>query len=328
MLNRLTSRLFAYTLLLVFPFGIYAQCCSSGSPAGASTFVGLLNKKTIRVITFYRNNFSDSYYSGTKKETSFTYLKNTSLKFTGLTIGYGLTKRFTAEYEMGYFISKVQRFEFPNDISRTVEGFGLGNGFVSVKYGAYVKPARNIELTVGAGLKFPFSQQPQFVDNVIIPRDLQPSTGVFGITGLLFFNKGFPAITLRVFSLNKYELNGSSKYDFSTGKYNADYKYKYGNMIMNSVFISKKILNNFFGVVQFRSENRQPDYVNAVLEKNTGSEVLYISPQLSYSIAGLWHVAAMADYPVYKNYTGKQMTPKYSLALSLTRDFNCCKAKK
>ena len=261
------------------------------------------------------------------KQTDFTYLKNTSFKFFGLTLGYGITKKITAEYEMGYFISKVQVYKFTPNTTTTVKGFGLGNGFVTLKYGAYVKPEKNIEVTIGAGAKFPFSTQPQFVNYVIIPRDLQPSTGVFGMTGLLFFNKGFPGISLRVFSLNKYELNGASKYDFGTGKYDANYSYKYGNMLMNSIFVSKKIVNNFFGVLQFRSENRQADHVNGVLEQNTGNEVLYVSPQLSYSIVGKWHLAVMGDYPLYKNYTGKQMTPKYSWALSLTRDFNCGKKK-
>jgi hypothetical protein len=328
MSNKSSNLLFLFALLILFPTGIFAQCCSSGSPAGASTFVGLLNKKDLRVIAFYRNNYSDTYFQGTSKDNTPTFLKNTALKFAGLTLGYGLTKRVTVEYEMGYFISKVQRYEFTSDKITTVEGFGFGNGFVSAKYGVYVKPANNIEVTVGAGVKFPFSKQPQFVDHVIIPRDLQPSTGVYGMTGLFFFNKGFPEISLRVFSLNKFELNGASRYDFSTGKYNADYRYKYGNMLMNSIFVSKKIMTNFFGVVQFRSENRQADHVNSVLEKNTGNEIIYVSPQLSYSIAGSWHVAVMGDYPIYKNYTGKQLTPKYSWALSLTRDFHTCKERR
>jgi len=313
-----TSRLNkGLALILLFLFivsyqNIFAQCCSSGSPAGASTFVGLLNKKDIRVIAFYRSSFSNTYYKGATKVTDYNILKNSSFNYSGLTIGYGISKRFTAEYEMGYFISKIQRYDLKPEY--VLKGFGLSNGSVSIKYGAYVKPAKNIELTIGAGLKFPFRMEQQYVDNVLLPRDIQPSTGAFGLTTQLFFNKGFPDITLRIFTLNKFEINGTNRDDC-----------KYGNLFMNSIFVSKKIAMNFFGVVQFRSENRQKDIEDGATKDNTGNEIIFISPQLSYSIAGQWHLAAMTDIPVYKNYIGKQLTPKYSFAVSLTRDFNCCK---
>jgi hypothetical protein len=37
---------------------------------------------------------------------------------------------------------------------------------------------------------------------------------------------------------------------------------------------------------------------------------------------GKWNFTVSYDIPVYKYYNGKQMTPKYSFAVSLTRDFN------
>ncbi|MFA4852498.1 MAG: hypothetical protein WC599_08270 [Bacteroidales bacterium] len=292
----------------------FSQCCSSGSPTGASTFIGLLNKNTLHVISFYRNSFSDVYYKGSVKDTDYAFVKNSSFDYVGLSVGYGLTKKITAEYEMGYFISKIQRYNLTPEY--LLKGYGLSNGSILLKYGLLVKPAKNIEITAGTGIKFPFTMEPQYVNNVKLPRDIQPSTGAFGFTSQLFFNKGFPSITLRVFSLNKYEINGANSED-----------YRYGNFLMNSLFISKKICNNFFGIIQFRSDNRQPDRYNKVVFVNSGSEVIFVSPHLSYSISGKWHIDILTDFPVYKNYVGKQLTPKYSYAISLTRDFNNCVPK-
>ena len=55
---------------------------------------------------------------------------------------------------------------------------------------------------------------------------------------------------------------------------------------------------------------------------NSGYDLITVSPQLSYSIVGKWNVTALVYLPVFKYYNGKQITPKYSFALSLTRDFH------
>ena len=293
----------------------YSQCCSSGSPSGASTFVGLLNKNTLRTIVFYRNSHSDDYFEGAGKSAKDGLVKNSSFNYVGLSLGYGIFRRLTAEYEMGYFISKIQNYNLTPAFQQ--KGYGLANGTFQLKYGVWVKPAYNIELTVGTGLKFPFTTKAMYIDNVQLPRDIQPSTGAFGFTSQLFFSKGFPAITLRVFTVNKYEIYGA----------NPD-KYRYGNLLMNSLFISKKIFKYFFGILQLRSDYRLPDNYSKGKVPDTGSEVIFVSPHLSYSIVGKWHVDVLADFPVYKYYTGKQLSPKYSLAISLTRDFNLSRKNK
>jgi len=312
--NRLFKIFLIALTLMCVSTEVYSQCCSSGSPAGASTFVGLLNKKTIRVISFYRYSFSDTYYNGTEKNKNYAILKNSSFNYAGITIGYGLSKRFSAEYEMGYFISKIQRYDLNPEY--VLKGYGLSNGSISLKYGIFVKPEKNIEITTGAGVKFPFAVESQYVNNVLLPRDIQPSTGAFGVTTQIFLNKGFPLYSLRIFSLNKFEINGSNNDNYS-----------YGNFLMNSLFISKKIAKDFYGFIQIRSDNRHSDNDVKGNVVNTGSEIIFVSPQLSYSIYEKWHLAILADLPVYKNYSGKQMTQKYSLAVSLTRDFNTCKAE-
>ena len=194
----------------------------------------------------------------------------------------------------------------------TTKGYGLSNGGVNLKYGVYVNPVKQIEFTAGAGFRYPFTTNPQMMDNgTEVTRDLQPSTNAFGANGMLFFNIGFPAVTMRLFTINRYEYNFPDKVD-----------YKYGNILLNSVFVSKKIVKYLFAILQVRNEYKTHDNIDGIDVANSGYDIVYMSPQLSYSIVGKWNVTLVCDVPVYKNYNGKQLTPKYAMALSLTRDFN------
>ena len=239
-------------------------------------------------------------------------MQSANYNFTGLAFGYGITKRLTVEIDFGYFINKTQIY-LDNNIfnGMKTKGYGFSNGGVNLKYGIFVKPAKQIELTAGAGFRYPFTTNPQMVDGVQLNRDIQPSTNAFGANGMLFFNFGIPSITLRLFTINRYEYNFHDKVD-----------YKYGNILLNSIFISKKIMKYFFGILQVRNEFKTTDIYKGKPEVNTGYDIVFLSPQLSYSVAGKWNVTLLCDIPVYKSYNGRQLTPKYAVALSLSRDIN------
>jgi hypothetical protein len=318
----MSTRGFYFLVFLVLlislnsPETTFSQCCSTGSPVGASVYVGVLNRNSLRVAAYYRYNYSDTYYHNSGKSNENKALKYAMYNFSGIGFGYGITKRLTIEADFGYFFNKTQQF---NDIISQedsvnhgkVKGYGLTNGGVTVKYGAYVNPVKQVEITFGAGFRYPFTTQPQVVDGVQLNRDVQPSTNAFAASGMLFLNKGFPAITLRLFSVNRYDYN----FEGNDG-------YKYGNILLNSVFVSKKIVKYFFGILQLRSEWKTNDQDNGEKVVNSGFVLLTLSPTLSYSIAGQWNLTMLCDIPLYKNYYGTQMTPKYSFAISLSKDFN------
>ncbi len=196
-------------------------------------------------------------------------------------------------------------------------GFGLSNGGFNLKYGLFINPVKQIEFTAGAGFRYPFTTNPQMVDHVQLNRDIQPSTNAFSVNGIVFFSIGFPDITLRLFTINKYDYNFPDK-----GQNSDTNKYKYGNILLNSIFVSKKIVKYFFAILQLRNEYKTHDIYKGKPYVNTGYDILYVSPQLSYSIAGKWNVTLVCDLPIYKYYKDRQLTPAYAYALSLTRDFN------
>jgi hypothetical protein len=318
--------IFGVLLVISHHKHLQAQCCSSGSPVGASTNIGILDKSALRFITFYRHNYSDTYYEGTSKSNVQRPVKKMEFDYGGLTLSYGLTYKLTIEGDLGYFFNKSQLNEAisipPYYIPEyTKKGTGFSNGNLTLKYCLYNKPARNVEVTGGLGLKYALTSKPIYDQLGPLPIDIQPSTHAFGMNAQVFLNKGFPDIGLRIFSFNKFEYNGQ----------NAD-KYQYGLSMINSIFVSKKIVPYLFGIVQLRSEMKGKDFdhnelINAYLT-NTGNRIIFVSPQISYSIMHQWHIAILTDIPVYKNYFGKQLTPGYSVAVSLSHDFAKCFCKK
>lgn len=292
---------------VLFSGVVQAQCCSTGSPVGASLYVGVLVKQSLRVVTFYRNNYADTYYTGTDKTTEDNQLKCSGYNFIGLALGYGITRRFTLETDLGYFINKTQVFK---TIDYKETGYGMSNGGVTMKYAVFVRPKNQIELTLGAGFRYPFTTTPQEVDGVQLSRDVQPSTNAFALSGMVFFNKGFPSVKMRLFSINRYDHT-----------FEDPLHYKYGDLLLNSVFVSRVIVKNLMAIVQVRSEYRWKDEDDGEKLPNTGNLLIIVAPQLNYAIGGKWNITGIFDIPVFKNYNGKQLTPKYSFAISLSRDF-------
>jgi hypothetical protein len=293
---------------LLFSEIAYSQCCSTGSPVGATIYVGVLARNTFRSVIYYRNSYSGTYYKGDSKTSDNLPLNFSYYNFMGVSVSYGITKRLTLEADAGYFFNKTQEHSL-YDFTET--GYGFSNGGVALKYGFFIRPARQIEFTAGAGFRYPFTTKPQEKDGVQLSRDVQPSTNAFAVNAMLFFNKGWPTVGIRLFTLNRFEYN-----------FQDQLHYQYGSVLLNSVFFSKKIIPYFFALLQVRGEWRSHDKDNGEIRSNTGNYLLILSPQLSYSIAGKWNITALYDIPVYKYYNGKQLTPSYSFAVSISRDFD------
>lgn len=304
-----SKTLFLLSVLAVLgSFGrAFSQCCSTGSPAGASVYVGVLNKSSLRSIVYFRHHYSDTYFQGTSKATEGLQLKSSHYNFIGLALGYGLSNRLTLEADLGYFINKTQVFKIIDDSEK---GFGLSSGGITLKYGALVRPASMFELTLGAGFRFPFSRIPQRINYVQLSRDVQPSTNAFAVSAMLYLSKGFPGARMRIFSINRFDHNFEDKQ-----------QYQYGDILANSVFVSRFLVKNLTGILQLRTELRWKDNDKGVARANSGNFLVLLSPQLNYALASKWNLSLMTDIPVFKNYNGKQLTPSYSVAVGLTRDF-------
>lgn len=295
----------------------YSQCCSPGNPVGGTTNIGILDKKAFRVISFYRYSFSEGYFQGDKKS-DYSFVKNGKFNYTGLVLGYGLLNKLTIETELGYFISKTQTYN--TDPPYTSKGFGFNTTVLSLKYNLISKTEKPLEWTIEGGAKIPFTKNYLMVDNVELPKDVQPSTHAFGIVAQSFLYKGFPEKRLRLFFINRYELN-----------YPDIKNYKYGNALLNSFFIAKRIKqSNWTAIAQVRYEFREKDltnpnryscYATGTYVNSSGGHLIFIAPQINYTIAQKWNLSLLADLPVYRYYNGTQLGNKFAFAIYLSRDF-------
>ncbi|MFQ5334944.1 MAG: hypothetical protein ACE5DN_02600 [Flavobacteriales bacterium] len=176
---------------------VRAQCCSPGNPVGGTSSLSILAKRSIRFIGFYRYGYSDTYYQGTKP-IPFHLVSSANYNYAGSIISYGVTNMFNVETELGYFLNRTQEYGLAPPYM--VRGYGLSNAVVSAKYNLINNKAKNWEWTTAAGGKIPFAGQPQAVNNVELPLDVQPSTNAFGIVVQSFLYKGYVHRALHFFS--------------------------------------------------------------------------------------------------------------------------------
>jgi hypothetical protein len=110
--------------------------------------------------------------------------------------------------------------------------------------------------------------------------------------------------------LNRYEING----------YNAD-DYRFDNSLFSSVFVGRSFAKNWAATLQFRNEYRQEDWQSDIRYLVTGGDILYLSPQLSYTFKPRMTLSLTADFHIYRDYNGIQLGPKYAFGISLVKDF-------
>ena len=291
-------------ILAAFQHLAPAQCCAPGNPVSGSEYIGTLPKKTLRTITFYRHSYSDTYYEGS--EVSELQGTESGYDFIGEVVSYGLLKKLSIEAELGYYIDKYQDSEVLDRF--TTHGFT--NAVLSGKY-AVVKTKKDMELTLGAGAKVPVSRKVFKDENgVPYPQEIQPSTGAFGFVGQVFFYQGFEDKKWRLVFNGRYELNGYNSED-----------YRFGDAIFTSLFLGWSFAKNWAATLQLRNEFRFEDWQGETRYLVTGGDVLFVSPQVSYTFNPKLTVSIMGDIPAFRHYNGVQLGPKWAMGISVVKDF-------
>lgn len=225
--------------------------------------------------------------------------------YIGEVVSYGVAKRFTAEAEIGYYFDKYQ----DSEVLGRFTTYGFNNAVLSLKY-ALIKTKNDLEVTIGSGIKIPLSTK-TFYDEYGLPygQDIHPSTGAYGYTGQIYVYKGFLK-KWRTVLHGRYDYNGYNKED-----------YRFGDALITSLFISRGFKKNWSATMQVRNEFRHEDYQSDIVYLSTGGDIIYLAPQISKTLKHRITVAAMADFPVYRDYHGTQLGPKYSFGVSLVKDF-------
>ncbi len=301
--------LILFAIVIAFPTIAYSQCCSMGSPIAGTTNVGIIPENNLRTTVFYRNSSSKEYFLEDEKDVLQGPIKHAYFNYSGIIIGYGINNDISVEAELGYFINKTQDY---GSIGK-LEGKGLSNLNLSVKYNILNDIDNDIEWTIGVMGKIPLETELQLYKEQILPVDLQAAPRAGGLGILSFLKFGLPSINTNLFMMNRYEWTAEDKHE-----------YQYGPFVSTSVFSSTKIIEHIAGILQLRHEYRGTD-----LEKGeesvapTGMNLVFLSPQLSYTFDN-FNVSALYDLPIYKNYNKRQFSidGAFSINISYLLDLN------
>jgi hypothetical protein len=307
-------------LLLAFYSNIAkAQCCaSSGNPIGGTVNIGILDKNVLRIASFYRTSYSDKYLKGDELYTGeIATLKKAGYNFIGLLAGYGITDKISIEIETGYYINKTQVFKdsLVTSIDEKLTGYGLSDVVISIKPMIYNNPDKKFEISCGIGANIPFSRELQHAGSVILPVDLQPSTGSFGLvfqTNIIKENSFRSMSFLLVSRIQKYFENKQN--------------YTYGNSYSNSVYFSKyfslenKHINGWTLILQLKNQITEKSLLEGHTIDGSGNCSFFLVPQINLSVFNDWNISILFDIPFYQYYNDIQLANKTSFALSVTKD--------
>jgi len=282
------------------------------NPVGGSNNLLVLEKQSLRVITFYRYNYGNQYFEGDNRS-DFNLIKNANYNYAGSIIGYGLANKITIETELGYFFNKTQNYNL--EPAYTLRGSGFSNAILSVKYSLFKNDSKRFFISSSLGAKIPFYTNPIYRDGVQLPIEVQPTVGAFGTVVQLFLVKEKPVNGIRYFVTGRMELNSRNNQD-----------YKLGSSIFTSFFFSKHLMfswlkGDWTTILQIRNEIRNKDKTVNGWKESSGSTIFYFAPQINYTIREKWNVSIMVDLPVYQNFNGTQLATKYGMSLNFARDF-------
>ncbi len=224
---------------------------------------------------------------------------------------YGVTDRLKFSAEIGYFFAKAQYFIFDQNRNAT----GLGDLVIGSQYLVYKNTKRSFNIFPRFRLTIPVGTFDKVDGSVMLPIDIQPSSGSFKYHFGLLFSKLYMGGKLAFFLDNSFEISQR----IETSRTN----YKYGNLISNSLYAGYKFTLNLTFALQLRSQYREKaSDKNKELINATGGHVMFISPQLRYNFYKTWNVSLKYDYPFYKNMNGTQLTNNYVLSLRISKSIN------
>ncbi len=301
---------------MMFTQSAWAQCfASAGNPVGGTANLGVMNKNTFRIGTFYRFSYSHRYLNGDKNYTGNAgILKDANYNYLGLLVGYGILDQLTVEAEGGYYINKTQVYKLNN---MKLKGYGLSNAVISMKPRLYYNADKRVEISCGLGANIPFTRNFQAVDGVTLPVDIQASTGSFGMVFQAFIIKEYSFQGMRFFLTNRIEKYFENKQD-----------YLFGTLYSTSFFFSKHFvfeklkLKDWTFIVQLKNQIKEKNKHYKQTVDASGSVLLFLVPQINVSINDNWNVSVMADIPVYQYYNKIQLANTCSVGLSIFRDFS------
>lgn len=289
---------------------VNAQCCAAGNPVGTNFNTNICNVNSLGLSIFYQYSYSDIYFEG-NKISDFKYIDDSYFDFTSLNLNYGIFENFNVNAEIGFFFDKTQNFDFGDSLQFNRAAQGIGDASIGFQYIINVNDENSFSIIPGFRTTLPVGQFDQKDGAVILPIDIQPSSGSFkyefGINAVYRVSNDFSLLTANTFEISQ---------RIETERTN----YKYGNLYNFSVFGIYNFIQKLTGILQLRAQYREKSsdrYRNLI--NSTGGFVLFVTPQMSYSIMDDLSIGFQYELPVYKNMNGIQLTNNYAFGFRISK---------
>lgn len=303
--------IFVLVIFIISDLETRAQCCSAGNPFfyGEQANIG---HKQLQVIAGYKYSISDQYYHKDSKE-DIEFIDKAYFNYLNLQLIYGLTRKLSIQADLGYFLNRTEQYTLES--WETINGYGIGDAGLTVKYLAYKSFRRKISIIPSFGVKFPIGVFDQEEDHVKLPITVQPSSGSFKYLANIYFSKSFKN--------PKYNLSLFASAEFPQLIDSENFYYKYGNMLLFSVVGSYYLSDKLTLGLEVRNENRnKATREDDQTVESSGYYIVYTVPHLSYAFAEKWFIAINADIPVYKYYNGIQLANKFAISTRISWRIN------
>lgn len=316
--------LFFCIVLIFSQNNCFSQCCAAGNPSCTNNSLPGGGKYNLDISVTYMHAYSDSYYKGIDKLPDFHYIDNSYFDFTSIYVNYGLTNDLKISAELGYFFDKRQNFDFGSGQKFTRNAYGLGDGAIGISYSLYKTENKLFEINNSIKVTLPIGVFDQTNENgsVVLPIDIQPSSGNFKFEMGVSFLKRFENTNFALLSYNTAEFPQPIVSERTS-------YYKYGNqynLSLLAIYSFPKLISGFLQL-RFMDRERAFDGENKFIDA-TGGVVLFISPQVSFNFSKFARFSLQYDQPVYNNMNGIQLVSKYAVLakISSSIDFSQFKA--
>jgi hypothetical protein len=287
---------------------VFGQTCCSGGVPLANNIGGLpdADKGTIQVSLNFDGNFLRTLKDGketledlTRERTTYSILLRTA---------YTLNDRATIEL----LLSGIQQERRINqnrfqDFTRTR---GIGDAVLMFYYKYFYND--NLYLVLGAGPKMPTGPSDLRNENgITLNADLQPGSGAWDAIlhhRISMKIKSRPSALLT--HMMTYRLTGTNP------DYLGSQLYEFGNEFQMILGVSEqKTISRYltsYGL-NFRYRYAQQDRNNKEWLPNTGGQWIFIVPGFSWYTTPNMSLTLNAEFPLYSEVTGTQLTPSFRI---------------
>ncbi|MEE9450131.1 MAG: hypothetical protein V3V72_08780 [Ignavibacteriaceae bacterium] len=306
-------------LLIVFvtilPQEIFPQaCCTVGTSISSGVERSVIKHKNLSAAFFFQHNILNNTYQATNKIEDPLNRESAVSDFT-LELEYGIAERVSVLLVGGYTNKSRTTTITDPEINSSEEITFTGNGFSDIVIlGKYeiVMPDIILPLgaTIGAGAKLPTGSYTLEENGTRLSIDLQPGTGASDLLLWGHINYSFPILRISINANALYRYAGT----------NID-NYRYGDEVLASV-------NGTYGIADFLAINLQlkgryadRDYWDGRFLPSTGGTYIDLTPSLIY-VEGNFNLRILAQFPLYRNVKGIQLTVSEKLGAEMRYLFN------